>query len=237
MDLPGITVVMTTWAPAGPEGYERSMVAKAAVQSWSTRLAYDGALNLHIADDGSDLMGYPEMVADVALGPVAHIWETVTVSRGPRVGVGASLNRGCREAFGRGNLVLYAVDDWLPIDTVYLTIWAEELEQREDVAAVRLFPHVSTRGVVETLPGQDQRGHWLRLDRHAGYAFGHRPALYHRRMFERYGEFAEGVNAYDCERLYNEKIRGTPGPDVVLALPANWHHVGGTEFAGITPGA
>jgi len=238
--LPSLTVVMTTWAPTGPEGYQRATNARMTLNSWQHRLVYEGPLYLHIADDGSMLPEYPASIVDYP----GNFLET-TYSRQERHGVGASLNAGFRQAHDlRGGLVLYAVDDWLLLEALDVTPWARLLVERAEIGMVRLGPpHPDLTGRIEALTSEWQ-GWGLRLDRHH-YAFGHRPALYHQRMRDVYGPFAEDVNAYECERLYAERFAlaarfgpdGPYNPGIVLALPHPWLHVTGPEFAGIEPAA
>jgi len=235
MSLPDVTIAMTTWAPAGEDGYRRSMAVKVTLSSWLRNLHYEGRRRIHIADDGSTLMDYPQMLGHIVEMRGIQTGEPwpLEFSRGERHGVGASLNRAFKAGFDRGDLVLYGVDDWMLPEAFDITPWAAFLEEREDVGMIRFFPHPDLSGHIGMIPG-DQVGHYLRLDRHH-YAFGHRPALYHRRMIDAYGWFAEDTNAYDCERIYNERFASHGGPDIVLALPHYWRHIGGTEFAGIEP--
>jgi hypothetical protein len=230
--LPPLTVVMTTWAPTGPDGYRRATNARMTLGTWQHRLVYEGPLYLHIADDGSALPDYPANIVEYP----GNFLET-TYSRQERHGVGASLNAGFRQAHDlRGGLVLYAVDDWLLLEQFDVSPWARLLVERSEVGMVRLGPpHPDLTGRIEALTAEWQ-GWGLRLDRHH-YAFGHRPALYHQRMRDAYGPFAEDVNAYECERLYAERwARGfLTEPGIVLALPHPWLHVDGPEFAGIEP--
>jgi hypothetical protein len=210
-DLPPITVAMTTWAPAGEEGIARARGARMTLATWSQRLIYEGPLYLHVADDGSALDGYPDVMVAEAMTYATRFVEA-TYSRQERHGVGASLNAAFRQGHdARGGLVLYAVDDWLLTEDLDLSPWARLLVERPDVGMVRLGPpHPSTTGTVEAFT-EEWQGWALRLDRHH-YAFGHRPALYHQRMRGAYGPFAEDVNAYDCERFYAERF-GAPGDE------------------------
>jgi len=45
----------------------------------------------------------------------------------------------------------------------------------------------------------------------------------------------EDINAYECERLYNERFCQAGGPDIALALPHPWRHIESVELAGVTP--
>ena len=87
------------------------------------------------------------------------------------------------------------------------------------------------------------QGWGLRLDPHH-FAFGHRPALYHKRFFDAYGYFEEGVSALECERLYAEHFCrerpdlfaiDQPCPDIVYALSYPWVHLGEAEVGDVEP--
>ena len=80
-----------------------------------------------------------------------------------------------------------------------------------------------------------RQGWGLRLERY-GFAFGHRPALYHRRMIDAYGFFDENCSALECERLYNERFSTTKGPDILLALYTPYEHDDSLEsLSGVEP--
>lgn len=219
--LPDITIVMTTYFTDSA----RKELAENALLSWNRFLKYDGTLRLHIADDGSTVSSL-----------LSYCWgDPVTYSRQERQGVGASLNRGFEKAFESSPLVLYAVDDWRLMYEEDLTPWAQVLMDREDVGMVRLGPpHPNIRGTVEAFSE-----HWnswgLRLERY-GFFFGHRPAVYHKRMIDAYGWFDENVSALECERLYVEKCAHTAGPDVVLSLSSPWWHTSVKSLSALEPG-
>jgi hypothetical protein len=228
MTYPLITVVMTTWFP---EGSHRAEVASSTLASWAQNLRYyNGSMALHVADDGTPDLELPEFI----VGEVFKK-QPVTRSQQQRHGVGASLNAGFGKAFERSPLVLYAVDDWALTQPFDITPWAQLLMECEDVGMVRLGPpHPQISGHVEIFTNNWQ-GWALRLDR-AGYAFGHRPALYHKRMIDYYGWFAEDCDALVCEKKYNAKFcQDLGGPDVVLALPHPWQHLDSVELAYVDP--
>ena len=137
-------------------------------------------------------------------------------------------------AFAVSPLVLYAVDDWALTADLDLTPWADALMVRPDIGMVRLGPpHPDLTGTVVMLP----EGWALRLDRHH-FANATRPFLAHRRFYDAYGWYDEEQSAYECERLHNLRYAHAPAglPDVVLALPHPWIHVGEAEVGDITPG-
>ena len=224
-----IVIVCTTYFPPGEMGERRVSESMRTVDSWQRHLQYEGDLRLHVADDGSDAELLKRFLGGIS-------WDaTVTMQR--RMGVGASLNAGMAHAFAQRALALYAVDDWTVRADFDLTPWARLLlaspeDERRPVGMVRLGPpHPWITGQVETF----RDGWGMRLDRHH-YAFGHRPALYHHRMIDHYGWFAERVNAYECERMYAERFAAlTDGPDIILALPSPWDHDSTVELADIEP--
>lgn len=248
MSRPPITIVMTTYFPPGPSGALRVGVAKRALQSWLKFLHYDGEIRLHVADDGSDPDHFD--ILKIATVSVADSY-----SYQDRCGVGASLNAGFKSGFERG-LVGYLVDDWIALADFDLTPWADLLLADESVGMVRFSPpHPGLTGEVIAYPA----GWALKLDRH-NLAFATRPALYHKRMIDRYGWFTEGQNAFVVENDYNErfcseikcnifapghqdhfagcyekKCDGETWPGIVLALPLIFDHVESIELGDITP--
>lgn len=217
-----ITIVMTTWFNTE----DRIKVATETLKSWNELLIYDGQVALHVADDGSELLWEPEKYWGRSL---------VSVTKQYGGGVGASLNKGFDRAFVPSPLVLYAVDDWKLEQPFNITPWAELLLKRKDVGVVRLGPpHPNTTGTIK--PFTDNWQSWaLELDRD-GYAFGHRPALYHRRFINFYGWFKEGCSAIDCEQDYAVRYNNNlNGPKVIYALPHPWLHVGEESLSELSP--
>jgi glycosyltransferase involved in cell wall biosynthesis len=207
-----VTIVMTTWF-VHPE---RVRVAEQTLKSWNDKLIYEGNIHLHVADDGSELEWKPE-----------SFWKRsdITYSRQERHGVGASLNRGFKQAYETSPYVLYMVDDWRLNTPFDITPWVHVLKTRHDVGIVRLGPpHPHLFGRIEPITELWQ-GWALRLDRH-GLVVGHRPEIFHKRMTNYYGWFDERINAQECERLYSVRwAADSNGPDIVLALPHPWFHI------------
>jgi hypothetical protein len=190
-----ITIIATTYFPDGPDGLARAITADETIRSWAEHMKYGGDLRLHVADDGSNTdaenIGY-------------RWWPVRTWSKQARRGVGASLNRGIEQALSVGDLLGYGVDDWALTGPIHLDPWAALLERDESIGCVRLgIAHPGLTGEVEHDPESGE--YFLRLERH-NFAFATRPFLMHRRFYEAYGPFDEGVNAYECERLFNERF-------------------------------
>lgn len=232
MELPSITIVVTTYLSPEDVENKRGRAATQTLQSWCDYLRkYSGGINLHIADDGSEKDG-----VNLPTAWLRSATTRITYSRQHRKGVGASLNAGFRRAFESSPLVAYFVDDWALIQPFDLTPWAQLLMEREDVGMVRLGPpHPGTAGVVEMFT-ENWQGWGLRLSKHQGFAFGHRPALYHKRLMDAYGWFEEGVSALECERLYNEKVNNVVATvDIVQALPHPWQHIDTPSLSALEP--
>lgn len=228
MNHPPVIIMMTTWAPEGIVGEMRALSAKIALESWSKNLEYAGEIRLHVADDGSTYESYGRGL----LNPPCSWWEGLaTFSRQERRGVGASLNVGFKAAFAISPLAVYFVDDWRLPCLFNLTPWAELLLQDDSVGMVRFGPpHPHLTGGMRMYPS----GWGLLLDRHH-FVYGFRPAMYHQRFFEAYGGFDEGLNAFECEKLYNERFCKSEGPSIVYALPYPWEHVGRIEVGDVVP--
>lgn len=244
MNYPPIGIVLTTYNPGGVGGDLRFQSLKKTLKSWESNLQYEGILRLHIAEDQLRETKYPDPTPfSYGLANLQDFrWreQIPTFSNQDRKGVGASLNTGFRAIWDvtPNALILYAVDDWALTEPFNLTPWARLLLEREDVGMVRLGPpHPNLSGTVEIFTNEWQ-GWGLRLARHH-YAFGHRPALYHRRMIDAYGWFKEDCSALECEQLYNEKFCESKvksvGPDIVLALQHPWRHLDSVELADIDP--
>lgn len=240
-DLPGVSIVMTTYFPPDERGPRRIVVAMNTLDTWVRHLRYDGVFGLHIADDGTD----EKILGDVRQSAANTIYNLdtedpsprlrwnplVELSRGERHGVGASLNRGIIEAIGRQHLVLYAVDDWALTQDFDITPWVRLLLEEQGIGAVRLGPpHPHIGGTVMMFSG----GWALRLDRHH-YAASQRPTLFHPRFWAHYGLWPEDCSAIDCERVFNERFCRSSGPDIALALPHPWEPQYSDELSAIDP--
>jgi len=233
-----VSIVMTT-AFFGPEAQSRASVACNTAWSLLRRLKYtDGEKRLIVADDASETDWWRYFMD-------GNTWrggnlEYMRIS-GPAKGVGASLNRACNAAFRRGDVVLYVVDDWQLEQDFDITPWVRAFSASAEPCVIRLGPpHPNTTGEVMAI-SEEWQGWALRLN-NKSYAFGHRPALYHPRMFKYHGQFQENANAYDCETAYANPFNWAHGSDadsrcIYLALPHPWMHVFANELAGVEPGA
>ena len=221
-----IAVVVTTYFPDSPVGVSRLKSTLRAVESWARFLTCEHSALSLIFVNSCGVSPYQSEFEKFTRGGISVRWFSQNGG-----GVGASLNLGFKEAFKTTSLALYAADDWALTAPLDLTPWSRLLQREANVGMVRLGPpHADLTGKVQMFA----EGWGLLLDRHH-YSFGHRPALYHRRMLEAYGPFTEKINALECERLYNESFCRTAGPEIVLALPHPWEHVGETEVGDLEP--
>ena len=200
-----LSLLATVYFPPGEEGELRQLGFEEALRTWDRNLRYDGEICLFVVNDGPPL-------------PRWSGWSRQQLALGhERNGVGASWNQGLPVAFEVSPLLLNIDDDWLLTEPCDLTLWAKMLIEDEKIGCVHLAPYPGTGGIIQPRP----YGWVVLLDRH-DLAAGLRAALYHRRYFDAYGSFDEGLSAWETERLYNERFCSKVGPETVLALPLPW---------------
>jgi len=207
-----IAIITTTYYPDNDAGRRRYRIAMDCIKSWYKHLKYDGDMELFIADDGSEIV-------------------TNYNSRQERKGIGTSLNTAFQEVLKDTDIALYIVDDWLLHQNIDITQWVKLLRNNEGIGMVRIGPpHPDLTGTVKLF----EEGWALVINKH-NYAYGMRPAIYHKRLFEAYEWFEEGISCWECERLFNEHLCASEGPDIVYALPNPWEHVDILPLGQIVP--
>lgn len=197
-----VNIVTTTYYPDSERGKKRAITALYCIESWQKYLKYDGNLYIIVADDGSEInmVGYD--------------------TRQERGGIGASLNAGFKKAFEKSDIAMYIVDDFMLHEEIDITPWVELLKDHQNIGMVRIgMPHPGLTGEIQLYPDG-----WLMLLNKHNYAYAMRPALFHKRFFDAYGWFQEGINCWECERIYNEHVCAMKGPEIVYALPCPWTH-------------
>lgn len=190
-----------------------------SIVSWKKYLHYSGKMEILAIHDGDP----PNIEWPTDIRVVSH----------PRKGLGASLNLGLKIGYECTDYVLHIVDDFQLLAPYDLDPWVELLYKREDIGSINLSaPFPGCRGTITPFGTKD----WgVILDRH-NLAAGLRPTLYQRRFFEYYGEFEEGINAWECEKIFNQKFHDMgKGPEVVVALPFPWSVESTIETGQITP--
>ena len=197
-----INIVVATYFPEGIDGEIREHGFLDSVESWQRNFVYDG--DLHIIETHDGIKTFSSRKHSV----FAHA----------RKGIGASLNQGFGLAFIDSPLALNIVDDAVLAQPYDLTPWAHMLMDDEAIGAVHLsFPYPGCTGTIEPR----KHGWVVRMNRHNLVA-GLRPCLYHKRFFDAYGWFDEGLSAWETERLFNDRFCQSQGPESVLALPLPW---------------
>lgn len=213
-----ITVVMTTYF--SEEVPQRAEYAIESLSSLVQHLCYKDGLRLHVADDSLELGN--DAATIMRLSETG--WSASSYSNSAHRGIGASLNT----AVGKGVLGtwMYTTDDWVLEAPLCLDGPAKLLSMGYDL--VRLGPvHPDLQCVTRFQAGL---GWWLDLlPAYGGFAFATRPFLATKSFWEKIGPFDEGLNSYETERLYAEKVAKST---VKLAywggvsLSGPWCHVG-----------
>lgn len=218
-----LTVVMTTYFPAGSLGDMRASYALDTLQGLMKNLKPYSSIKLHVADDGSDVS---KRVFIYKLMYIAHeCWEQAsTFTDSERGGIGASLNLAMDYVKDEW---MYITDDWLLTQQLDLSGPSKLLCSR-DYDLVRLGP---VHPNLQCLTRFDESiGWWLDIHQHyGGFAFGTRPFIATRTFYEKIGPFDEHLNAYETERLYAERVAQSTARlaywgGVDLAGP--WEHIG-----------
>lgn len=211
-----VTVVMTTYNPE-PDA-PRNRYAQRCVRALEDNLRGADEYELIASDDGS-----PEPFAPRWNG---GFWSSCSVVTGPHNGIGASLNRALDGIVGPW---VYTTDDWLLTEALDLTLplWLLAEGGYDMVRVGPIHPNLTCK--TQFTAG---RGWWLELfPAFGGYCFATRPFLAAPRLVEKMGLFAEGLNAYETERLYAERCQKFFGSlrFAAVNLAGPWEHIGEYE--------
>lgn len=222
--------------PNDERGKKRLVAAKKTIESWMLNLRYNGAICLHIGDDGSHDAYFDDLLEFASMSAHAwYSWRTVSLHRQKRHGVGASLNAGQRYAYDQVStpLTLYMVDDWSLTSPLDLDPWARVLREVTDVGAVRLGPpHPGISGTVEHAGNNEW---FLNLCPNEGYVASQRPTLWHSRFFNSLGNWKEDCSSLECEDDMNRRWYEAGNPRIVLALPHPWQHLYTIDVSDVDP--
>lgn len=202
--------------------YRRLSLAIRTIQSVKEQVRYPGQIGFHIADDGSG----EEYIARLRdeIGPDYH----VTATNARRGGVGRNMNMGIQACLERADMWLHLEDDWvlpIPLD---LEPCVRLLEQDPTVGMVRLG--CISAGVRGRVFGARNRA-WWRLERGSDtYIFVGNPSLRHRRFYDTYGPYPEGLLPGETELSYCGQFSVRQGPDIVWPAWLNtremFQHIG-----------
>lgn len=151
-------------------------------------------------------------------------------------GVGASLNVGFQQAKLDGyEYVLYAVDDWMPLQALDLTGPLNYMEADPSIASIRLGPpHPDLTGRVQHT---DEWGWYLDLDSHH-FVVSHRPTIWRIDAVAEWGWWPENCSALVCEDEMNRRFLSSLAIDydrVLLWLPDMWNPIYTTSLSDLNP--
>lgn len=221
-----IVVVMSTYAV----DVARERCAIATLNSLVEHFEFQPpvGLRLHVADDGSPNPYFIDKLFDISNRAG---WSPPTCSNSERHGIGGSLNL-AMSYVKHDDLWLYNTDDWI-LTRPYDLTRAVKLLTEHSYDYVRLLPahpnlYCKTRFNTDI-------GWWLDLNPQEGFAFATRPFLATKEFYNKVGPFNEGLNAYETERLYAERVVRQQG-NIKLAIDVDlhgpWYHVGDVSPVG-----
>lgn len=213
-----IDVVMTCYFPQ--DAPQRKEYAKAALSSLLNGLIADEPLRFILSDDSE--MAETELIRDMT-SQAAIAWGKSVYSRSWHNGIGASLNKSLEHVH---DLWLYTTDDWVLTAGLDLAGPSKLLRQGYDL--VRLGPvHPDLQCITRF---QANIGWWLDLrQEYGGFAFATRPFLATKAFYDKVGPFDEGLNSYETERLYAERVAKSTSKLAywgAIDLAGPWDHVG-----------
>ncbi len=228
-DWPQVSVLLIT--------YKRLPLALRTLTGLRVNLEYPGPLHVHIADDGSGGDHIERLVAEARLDPRVV---SVTSTNAGRAGVGASMNMGQRVCWQRSDFVLWLEDDWELYRRLNLCTAVRCLQECLDVGMIR-YGYLQ-KGMTGTIKagGGDL---WWRLswESEDPYVFAGHAALRHKRFYEAYGDYPEGLAPGETEAAMAVRVNERRGP--VILWPAEigcwgvFGHIGADSLAGLPVGA
>lgn len=228
-----ITIVMTSYMP----DEARALCAQRVIQSLVDNLKSQEHLAFHLADDGSPINFYEDIIAYAsAAGSIDNVFKKVTSTRVERRGIGGSLNEALEFLrITRGTKRwMYITDDWLLKKELNLDR-ANLLIHNYGFDCVRLGPiHPNLSGITRYYSDVE---YYLQLwPTFGGYCFATRPFLANIRMFDVIGRFPEKLDAYDTERIYAETIAKHNDIAIAFLGPFDttdlWEHIGDVSPVG-----
>ncbi len=198
MDYPLVVALIIT--------YERTEIARQTIRGIKERVHYPN-LEFHIADDGSAGNHVARLIEEI--GPAYRV--TVTNTGGHSVG--KSMNLGITEILKRADAWLHWEDDWVP--NMHFDLWPciQLFHDQPDVGMVRLG-RLSEGLYGQVIKGGDRL--WWKLDKakDAWTWVGH-AAVRHRRFWDAYGPYKEGLTPGKTELCFQDKYNNTQGSAIV----------------------
>jgi hypothetical protein len=201
--------------------YERRPLALQTIRSVKEHVAYPH-LEFHISDDGSRTGHVDALIAEIGND------YKVTVTNSARKGVGTSMNFGAREILKRADLILHLEDDWvIPEGILELQPFVDLLVKEPSIGMVRLgLLTLDMQGTTVHLNGRV----WWKLNKGPPYTFNGHPSLRHRRFYEAYGPYKEGLKPGETEVAMCWQFNNLPGPSIVIPpCVSAFQHIGDSQ--------
>lgn len=241
MNLPPISVVVIT--------YNRPDEIRRTLRALDNNMVYNGAINWIIADDCSPAPYSEDVLRWCPKNMHLEHYDTVRVITPPQnSGWGANANTALSQV--DTDIVLVLEDDYVLTTPINLDPLVALLLENDRVGTVRLdgiaghrvLAHHAECNVSVYCPNYAQgvaapgMVHYWVLDNGSPelWLYSNRPALRHKRFFDYYGKYAEGLKLGATEEDYahrvKDKMRDDPdnAPWIVTPLDANsyFQHIG-----------
>lgn len=186
--------------------YRRLPLALATIRAVKQYIDYPN-LGFHIADDGSG-QEYTDTLRR-EIGDDYHV--TLTDSR--RGGVGMNMNMGIDSCLQRADMWLHLEDDWELRQPLDLRPCVQMLLENESIGMIRLgYISPGVTGELVSAAGKL----WWKLHKNSDtFVYTGHAALKHRRFFNTYQYFAEGIPPGLTEIDYCSRFNSNGGPEIV----------------------
>lgn len=216
-----VSIVVTTYFTNSVP--QREQYARDSVQSLLNNLACSDGLQLILADDSVLPQQTIGDLLDVANDAKYDKWHGNTYTNSGHSGIGASLNRALRHV---KDYFVYTTDDWVLTHPLNLDGPLALIKTGYDL--VRLGPvHPDLQCVTRF---NATIGWWLDLrQEYGGFCFATRPFIATKAFYEKIGPFDEGLNSYETERLYAERVGKSTARLAywgAVNLAGPWEHIG-----------
>jgi len=212
-----VTVIMTTWDDGTGLRYEYAVACHE-----SLRIGITPNPHIIVTDDGSHNFNNLAMTLKGS---------RTSLLTGPHNGIGSSLNRAINHlsVLDPHEPWMYTTDDWLLTDNLDLTRAIQLLDIGYDMVRVGP-PHPNLECTIQFQAGI---GWWLDIHTYlpaTGFAFATRPFIAAPSLYRKIGAFKEGVDSYECERDYSDRVWDHGGIKIAaVTLHGPWEHIG--EYA------
>lgn len=215
-DYPPVIVLIIT--------YRRLDLAIQTIRSVKTFLDYPN-VGFHIADDGSG-QDYINTLCKEIGGSYS-----ITITDAERGGVGKNMNLGIAGCLSRADLWLHLEDDWVLRQPLNLTSCVQLMSEDETIGMVRLGRMAG--GITAESIGGANKLWWKLVKGSDTYVFSGNAALRHRRFFDAYGPYIEGLPPGQNELWYCNRFNSLNGPSIVwpawLSTGQTFFHIGDSQ--------